>query len=98
MSASCPERVAAPADHQDHQDGGELHDTDGLLAGLLDALDILPPEIKRHGRSKNCRTGVGGKDNVDVSVLKNFVNEAHQILAGRNAADWPGQDIVKHQR
>src|SRR5438309_864462 len=38
----------SPAQQQYHHHGGYLHYLERLVAGLLNALDVLPPEIKRH--------------------------------------------------
>jgi hypothetical protein len=35
-----------PAEQHHHHDGGDLHDPESLFAGLLDALDVLPPEVE----------------------------------------------------
>ena len=38
-----------------------------------------------------------GRTMADVQVGQNFVQEAHQVLAGGNAADRTRQDIIEHQ-
>src|SRR5260370_24737008 len=38
-----------PGEQDDHHDGGDLHDAESFLAGLLDALGIFPPVIDRDG-------------------------------------------------
>src|SRR5215469_3639054 len=45
VSAAEKHRVAAPYDHDYHHDGGDLHDAQGLFAGLVNTLDVFPPEI-----------------------------------------------------
>ena len=37
----------APDDQNHDHDRGDHHDLHGLLAGLVNALDILPPEVNR---------------------------------------------------
>ena len=37
-----------PRQENDHHYGGDLHHSKGLLAGLVDALDVLVPEIDSH--------------------------------------------------
>src|SRR5215469_7064145 len=39
--------VAAPDNHDYDHDGGDLHDTHGLFTGLVNTLDVFPPEINR---------------------------------------------------
>ena len=45
MRADMEDRVGAPKEQDDHHDGGDLHDLQGFVAGLVDALDVLPPVI-----------------------------------------------------
>src|SRR5712692_7463463 len=40
-----PDRVDAPGDENHDHDSRDLHDAHGLLAGFVDALDVVPPEI-----------------------------------------------------
>jgi hypothetical protein len=40
------DRDGAPDDQQHHHDGGDHHDLQRFLAGFVDALDVLPPEIQ----------------------------------------------------
>ncbi len=41
-------RDQAPDDHDDAHDRGRPHDLQGLVARLVDALDVHPPEVDRH--------------------------------------------------
>ena len=45
VNAADANGVDAPEEQNDHHDGGDLHDAQGLVAGFLDALDVLPPVI-----------------------------------------------------
>ena len=38
----------SPAQQHHHHHGGHLHHLERFVAGLLNALDVLPPEIERH--------------------------------------------------
>src|SRR5579862_5044625 len=56
--------VEAPSDQDNHHDGGELHDAQGLSARFRNALDIFPPEIKcdndGHGRGSAVHVEMNG--------------------------------------
>src|SRR6516162_10862298 len=61
-------RVDAPADQdRDHQ-RRDLHDSHGLLAGLVDTLDVVPPEINRAENGEARGAGVGRNVNMDMNV------------------------------
>src|ERR1700733_9206200 len=45
MGAHMKDGVEAPEQENDHHDGGGLHNLQGFIAGFVDALDVLPPEI-----------------------------------------------------
>ena len=47
----------APCDQDHHHHRGDFHDPQGLLARLVNALSILPPEIDRNGYGE-CRSEV----------------------------------------
>ena len=32
-----------------------------------------------------------------MEILKKFVEETAEVLAGGNAADWAGEDVIEHQ-
>ncbi len=96
--------------HHDH-DCRDLHDPQGFLARFLNSLGVLPPEIERHqhgeddGRpidvhvrravehevhgTRNPAVGVGGGEGV--------IDQPGDVLAGGNARDGAGQDVVEHQ-
>src|SRR6516225_8707811 len=92
------DRVKAPADQDDHHDGGDLHDTHGLLAGLVNALDVVPPEVNgaENGKKRGAEIRLDVKAPLDVVGC--FIEQADNVLARGHAADWSGEDVVEHQR
>ena len=48
MHAANEDGVNAPEEQDDHHYGGDLHNAQSLAAGLLNALDVLPPVIGGH--------------------------------------------------
>ena len=92
------QRVAAPRNHDHDHHRGDVHDAQGLLARLVNALDVLPPEINGDQRGKNRGGEVHGQHQRGVHVIQQLVQEADQIQTRRHAADRPGQNVVKHQR
>ena len=95
-------RVNAPTDEDDHHNGDQLHNVQGFFAGFGNALGIFPPEIDSDD------DGEAGSDDVDITrrercggkvrVGEQFANETADVLAGSNAADRAGQNVIKHQR
>src|SRR6516162_1069057 len=90
--------VETPSDQYHHHHGGKLHDPQSFAARFGDALDVLPPEIKCdcncHGRSG----GIHVEMKRDVRVNEELVEHTDQILTCRDAADGPGEHVVKHKR
>src|SRR5690242_4095142 len=98
MRASLQDRNQAPHDqHHDHH-GGDLHDLHGALAGLVNALDVLPPEVDGHENGDHGGEQVVGHREVLVAEVVNSVgDEAGQILAGGDGADRAGENVVEEQ-
>src|SRR6516225_2536292 len=92
------DRVKAPADQDDDHDGGDLHDAHGLLAGLVDALDVVPPEVNGAENGKKRGTEIRLDVKAPVDVVGGFVEQSDNVLAGGHATDGSGEDIVEHQR
>src|SRR3954462_12241844 len=46
-------RCRTPDDEDDHHHRGYAHDLQGFLAGFVNSLSVLPPEIRRHHPRKN---------------------------------------------
>ena len=100
-----------PAEQDHHHDGGDLHDAESFLAGLLDALGVFPPVIdgdgqrEDHGRPVDVELRraieevVNGARNpaMDVGGDKRFVDQADDVLARGHAGNRAGEDVIKHQ-
>ena len=111
MHAADKNRVAAPDQHHDHHDGGDLHDAESLVAGLLNALDVLPPVIgggydgKEDGEvvgieMQRLVTGAYQRRRQPAMLLcddQQLVDEPGNVLPGGNAGDRPRQDVIEHQ-
>src|SRR5712675_1470734 len=94
-------RVNAPADQQHHHHGDQLHDVEGFFAGFGYTLCILPPEINGddNGEGSGDASDRGfRKRSAQVSMLREITEQAAKVLSGRYTADWPGEDVVEHQR
>src|SRR5208283_2194494 len=89
--------VDAPGDQDHDHDGGDLHDAHGLLAGFVDALNVVPPEIGRahdgEARGADTRRNV----QAEMDVIGSFVDEADDVLARGDATDGARQDVIEHQ-
>src|SRR5882672_11736024 len=94
-------RVDAPGDKQHHHHGDQLHDVQGFFAGIGNALGVLPPKIKSDDNGKaRCDEidSAGGERPAYVEVLQEIIDEPSKVLAGGDAADRAGQDVVEHER
>ncbi len=61
-------RINAPAEDDDNHDGCDLHDLEGLVAGLLDALDVFPPVVDGDDGGKEGRGFIDGEVEVGLAV------------------------------
>src|SRR5579863_6317841 len=98
MRTAHPEGITAPHDQQDDHDRGHIHDTNSLLARFGYAFHVLPPEVDRHEDGKNGCGRVCRQDDVEVCVVKQFVQKPRQVEASGYAADGAREDVVEHQR
>jgi hypothetical protein len=88
-----------------------LHNAQRFVAGLFDALDVLPPVVDGHCRREH-RGGVvsvelegvsveieqGGRKPVTVvGHVHHLVHQPDDVLAGGHTRDWTGEDVVEHQ-
>ena len=92
------DRDQAPDDHDDAHDRGRPHDLQGLVARLMDALDVDPPEVDRHqDRDRRREPVLVNHQRAVGAQLEQVVQEADEVLAGRDAADRTGQDVVEQE-
>ena len=89
-----------------------MYDAQSLLAGLFDALDVLPPVIDGHRGGEDGGGGIHVElEGVVVRVhqsrrkpvaigrdYQEFVHQSCNVLAGGNAGDGSRQNVVEHQR
>ena len=47
-----PQRIAAPEEHEDDHDGGDVHDPQRLTTRFMNAFGVFPPEIESDGDGK----------------------------------------------
>ena len=89
--------IDAPSDKDDDHDGGNLHDPHGFLAGLVDAFDVVPPEIDGAEDGETGGAQIGTDVKAEVNEVGGLVEKADDVLPGRDAADGAGQDVVEHE-
>ena len=91
-------RDGAPDEENHHHHRGDDHDLQSLLAGLVHALRILPPEVSHHDYGQPGSEMIVRKMQWAMHVYAHVFNKACEILPGGNRADGSGQDIVEEQR
>src|SRR5262245_36421176 len=64
----------------------------------MEALQVVPPEIKCHCHREKDRELIRHKVELQMKKLARFVSQTTEILAGADAADRARQYIVEHQR
>ena len=97
LDGSAQNRNRAPDDQNDHHHGGDGHDLQGLLAGFMHALGVLPPEVGHDDDRDAGREVVIGKIQRAVQVHAHVLDEARQILARGDGADGASQNVVEEQ-
>ena len=90
-------RVRAPENQNHYHYRGDGHDLQRLCAGFVDTLDVLPPEIESNQDREYGRKVIFRERKRVMHVLADVLDEACEVLAGRNGADWAGQDIIEKQ-
>ena len=91
-------RNRAPENQNHHHHSGDGHNLQRLLAGFVDALRILPPEVDNDDDRNSCREVVVGETQGTVEkVHPNILDKPREVLPGRNRADRAGQDVVEQQ-
>ena len=85
----------APDNQNHHHHRSDGHDLQGLAAGLVDALGILPPEEDNHDNRHTGRKVIVGELQWVVHILPNILDEARKVLSGGDGADRAGKDVVE---
>ena len=88
----------APHDQDDHHDGGDPHDEHRLFAALVDALQVLPPEVQHDQDGASGGEVVLVKANGVAEVAAQFFDESGEVLASGDGADRPCQHVIEQQR
>src|SRR5271166_1182535 len=111
VAADLQQGEPGPAEQHHHHDGRDLHDPERLLAGLLDTLDVLPPEVERDRHGEHDCGGIdadlrraveqavnGGRDPAPgVGDDDGVVDQARDVLPRGNAGDRTSQYVIEHQ-
>ena len=93
------DRDQAPDDHDHAHDGRRHHDLERPVARFVDSLDVDPPEVDRHEDRDRRREHVLVVEQQTVRAqLEEVVDQADDVLTGRDGADRSGQDVVEEQR
>src|ERR1051326_3265716 len=71
--------IAAPDDHDYNHDGRDLHDAHGLFAGLMNTLNVFPPEINRAENREYRRGCVVRQVNAEMHILEELVQQAGKV-------------------
>src|ERR1022692_1677264 len=91
------QRNQAPDNQQHHHHRGDLHDLQGAFAGFVNALGILPPEIKGNHDGEKRRKSVARNVNVATEMMEGIGQKPCQILACRHRADRSGEHVIEEQ-
>src|SRR5262249_54713771 len=90
--------VRAPQDQDYDHHGSDGHNLNSLLAGLMNALSVLPPEIKRYQRAEHGGKAVLRKMAKGMpEVASDVLNEAGEILTRYHGTDGAGQHVVEEK-
>ena len=63
----------------------------------MDALNVLPPEVGGNDEAESGGEEVGGDAALHVQHLSHLIEEATEVLAGGDAADGAGEDVVEDE-
>ena len=89
--------IDAPGDEDNDHNGRDLHDPHGFLAGFVDALDVVPPEINGAEDGEKRGAEIGADVETEMNEVCGFIEKADDVLPGGHAADRTGQNVVEHQ-
>src|SRR5205814_4057645 len=93
---------AAPGEHDHRHDGGDDHDLHGLVAGLVDADQVLAEEVDgdqagdQHRPPQLPQVARPGGD-VGAEPARDLQAQPDDVLPRRDAADGPRQDVVEDE-
>src|SRR5579884_269511 len=87
-----------PEEKDDDHDGRNLHDAQRFAAGLMQTLDVRPPEIGRKDHAKKGGERVRVERHGLVHQDRHLVQQASEILSGGDDADWPGEYVIEDER
>ena len=96
--AAVHQRQRAPGDQQHDHHGGDLHDRHRIVAALVDAARVAPPEVDGDQDGDEGRRRLRRDPRVRAGARQDVVDQAGDVAAGRHAADRAGQDVVEQQR
>ena len=99
LSRTAPQqRQCAPGDHEDHHHRGHHHDPHRILARLVNALGVAPPEIDGDEHRDKRRYCADRQAERAAGPMQQVVQQPDDVLARRDATDRPRQDVVEEQR
>ena len=98
MNSDLKHRDRAPDDQQDDHDGRDDHDLYRFLAGFVNALDVLPPEIEcNHHTEQGSKSVIGKMGQGMTEVGRRRFYESREVLSRRDGADGSGQNVIEQQ-
>ena len=92
------DRNGAPNKQNHHHHCRDDHDLQGLLAGFVHALRVLPPEVNHHHHGQAGREMIVREMQRTVHVHAHVFDESSQILASGYGADRTSQHIIEQKR
>src|SRR6267378_1443428 len=91
------DRDRTPGDQDDDHDGRDFHDPESFVAALVNALDVLPPEVADGNDAERGREIVLVEVERMFQVARYFFNEAGEVLTGSDCADGSRENVVEQQ-
>src|SRR4051794_10575498 len=97
MKACFGEGEQAPSDKNHHHYGSDLHDPQRLLAGLMNSLNIFPPEIHCYHDAKSRGKSIHRDVNRMTRSGAQVLNKAGHILSGGDCADGASENVIEKE-
>ncbi len=91
-------RERTPDQQDPHHDRRDLHDAQRLAARLMNALDVLPPEVRRDQHTESGSEKIHGQLMFHVSHFAELIQQGSQVLPRADDADRTCEDVVKDER